>query len=91
MHTVITSECTGCELCIAPCPVDCIVMKPLPTPPDEEQPFIKNQKKAHAQQAKRRFDARCLRKEREIMEKAERTKQKRAQLLRIQSEMAHQQ
>jgi Na+-translocating ferredoxin:NAD+ oxidoreductase subunit B len=26
MHTVIASECTGCELCVAPCPVDCISM-----------------------------------------------------------------
>jgi electron transport complex protein RnfB len=24
MHTVIESECTGCELCIEPCPMDCI-------------------------------------------------------------------
>jgi len=86
MHTVIASECTGCELCIAPCPVDCIVMKPLPTPSDEEQSFIRNQKKAHAQLAKQRFDARCLRKESAIMEKAERAKQKMAQLLRIKSE-----
>ncbi|MDH5621380.1 MAG: electron transport complex subunit RsxB, partial [Gammaproteobacteria bacterium] len=23
------SECTGCELCLAPCPVDCISMRPL--------------------------------------------------------------
>ena len=22
-------ECTGCELCVAPCPVDCIVMEPV--------------------------------------------------------------
>ena len=29
MHTVIESECTGCELCVAPCPVDCITMRPL--------------------------------------------------------------
>jgi electron transport complex protein RnfB len=29
MHTIIESECTGCELCVAPCPVDCISMKPL--------------------------------------------------------------
>jgi electron transport complex protein RnfB len=28
MHTVIANECTGCELCIPPCPVDCIVMRP---------------------------------------------------------------
>jgi electron transport complex protein RnfB len=29
MHTVIVDECTGCELCVAPCPVDCIHMVPL--------------------------------------------------------------
>ena len=29
MHTVIAELCTGCELCVAPCPVDCIVMIPL--------------------------------------------------------------
>jgi electron transport complex protein RnfB len=29
MHTVIESECTGCDLCIPPCPVDCIHVKAL--------------------------------------------------------------
>jgi electron transport complex protein RnfB len=29
MHTVIASWCTGCELCIAPCPVDCITLEPV--------------------------------------------------------------
>ena len=28
MHTVIVSECTGCDLCVEPCPVDCIDMIP---------------------------------------------------------------
>jgi electron transport complex protein RnfB len=28
MHTVITTHCTGCELCLPPCPVDCIVLEP---------------------------------------------------------------
>jgi electron transport complex protein RnfB len=28
MHTVVAQLCTGCELCIAPCPVDCITMVP---------------------------------------------------------------
>jgi electron transport complex protein RnfB len=32
MHTVLSEECTGCELCIAPCPVDCIVMVPATRP-----------------------------------------------------------
>jgi len=27
MHTVVAAQCTGCELCIAPCPVDCIRME----------------------------------------------------------------
>ena len=27
MHTVIASECTGCELCVPRCPVDCIRME----------------------------------------------------------------
>jgi electron transport complex protein RnfB len=29
MHTIITDECTGCELCVAPCPTDCIDMLPI--------------------------------------------------------------
>jgi len=26
MHTIIPDLCTGCELCVAPCPTDCISM-----------------------------------------------------------------
>jgi len=88
MHTVIASECTGCELCIAPCPVDCIVMKP--TPVDEDQPLIKAQKYAQAQLAKRRDEARCLRKEKDNAEKAERAKQKRAELIKMKSKSSQQ-
>jgi electron transport complex protein RnfB len=85
MHTVIASECTGCELCVAPCPVDCIVMKPLPMPINEEQPYLHAQKYARAQLAKRRYDARCLRKEKEDLEKVEHAKLKRAELLKLKS------
>ncbi|MEL0083877.1 MAG: RnfABCDGE type electron transport complex subunit B, partial [Gammaproteobacteria bacterium] len=28
MHTVVTDLCTGCDLCVEPCPVDCIYMIP---------------------------------------------------------------
>ena len=27
MHTIIGSLCTGCELCLKPCPVECIRME----------------------------------------------------------------
>jgi Na+-translocating ferredoxin:NAD+ oxidoreductase subunit B len=37
MHTVLAERCTGCELCIAPCPVDCIEMHPAPEPLPEAQ------------------------------------------------------
>jgi len=30
MHTVIVDECTGCDLCVDPCPVDCIDMIQIP-------------------------------------------------------------
>ena len=29
MHVVIADWCTGCDLCIPPCPVDCITMVPV--------------------------------------------------------------
>jgi electron transport complex protein RnfB len=81
MHTVVASECTGCELCVAPCPVDCIIMKPL----SMDRNSSRAQKSAQAQLAKRRYDARCLRKEIEESEKAERAKKKKAALLKMRS------
>ncbi|MDO9048272.1 MAG: electron transport complex subunit RsxB [Methylobacter sp.] len=80
MHTVVASECTGCELCVAPCPVDCIIMQP--APPSNTEGSRRAQKSA---QAKRRYDARCLRKEKEDAEKAERAKKKKLALLKMQA------
>ena len=31
MHTVVVDDCTGCDLCVEPCPVDCIDMVPIET------------------------------------------------------------
>lgn len=77
MHTVIASECTGCELCIAPCPVDCIVMKPVPA----DIGGLDRMQKSRL--AKQRYEARCLRKENEAAEKAERAKKQKEALLKM--------
>jgi len=82
MHTVIASECTGCELCVAPCPVDCIIMKPLISNNDTGDGSVRN-KYDHAQLARRRYEARCLRQEKDTAEKAERAKKKKEALTNI--------
>lgn len=58
MHTVIAELCSGCELCVAPCPVDCIAM--LPATGDDALWDV-----ARACDARRRFEARKLRRERD--------------------------
>lgn len=74
MHTVIADECTGCELCVAPCPMDCIIMQPIETAPDK--------KFKQAMRAKRRYEARNLRKQNDALEKAERLRKKKESLLK---------
>lgn len=59
MHTVIVAECTGCKLCLPPCPVDCIEMRATGGQPTREQ------RTADAARARRRFDSRNARLERE--------------------------
>ncbi len=78
MHTVIAAECTGCELCVAPCPVDCIIMEPLASGSNEG--LAGKTKYEQAQWARQRYEARCLRQEKEAAEKAERAKKKREAL-----------
>ncbi|STR34041.1 electron transport complex protein RnfB [Klebsiella grimontii] len=29
MHTVMSDLCTGCNLCVAPCPTQCIELRPV--------------------------------------------------------------
>lgn len=82
MHTVIASECTGCELCVAPCPVDCIIMT---NPPGADLHLSEGHRAQKSAQTKRRYEARCLRKEKEEAEKAERAKKKKAALLKLKS------
>ncbi|MGZ8136369.1 MAG: RnfABCDGE type electron transport complex subunit B [Methylococcaceae bacterium] len=79
MHTVIASECTGCELCVPACPVDCIVMKPA----KENTGSLTSREKSAL--AKQRYEARCLRKETQAAEKAERARQKKAAIVKMKS------
>ncbi|MES2579654.1 MAG: electron transport complex subunit RsxB [Pseudomonadota bacterium] len=75
MHTVIENECTGCELCLAPCPVDCITMQPIETVSDNWQlgyATIETAKtKAAADLARKRYEFRLARIEREKAETAQ--------------------
>jgi electron transport complex protein RnfB len=94
MHTVIVDECTGCDLCVAPCPVDCIEMRPLPLatvlPIVGGLAFSLEEQRARAAKrnhARRRFEQRNARLHREEEQKiAER--QARAQRAVQHSEVA---
>src|SRR5208282_3769178 len=75
MHTIIAPLCTGCELCIAPCPVDCISMLPLSHEAQNEQ-SSRDKKHAAAKAARERCQSRLERIERDKREKAEKLNQK---------------
>ncbi len=65
MHTVVTELCSGCDLCLPPCPVDCIAMVPA-----VGSDAIWGQSRADA--ARERFERRRSRHERERRERAAR-------------------
>jgi electron transport complex protein RnfB len=66
MHTVIASECTGCELCVPPCPVNCIGM--VAAGPDVV-PAADSRARAKADRARRRFERRNMRLQRDKAER----------------------
>jgi electron transport complex protein RnfB len=66
MHTVVTELCSGCDLCVAPCPVDCIEMVPARSDDIWDA--------ARADAARRRYQRRGARLERERRERSARAK-----------------
>ncbi len=60
MHTVVAAECTGCELCLPPCPVDCIALVAV-----DDRPLARERVMQRATHARTRFDARNTRLARE--------------------------
>jgi electron transport complex protein RnfB len=65
MHTVLAERCTGCELCIAPCPVDCIELRPDPLPAAKQPDLNRMRHAAHVARLQRRAE----RRERELAAK----------------------
>jgi electron transport complex protein RnfB len=63
MHTVIAAECTGCKLCLPPCPVDCITMT------ETGEAWTHEQRLRRASQYRHRYEARTERLERERVER----------------------
>jgi electron transport complex protein RnfB len=54
MHTVMADHCTGCELCVPACPVDCIVLEPMPLA-QVEDPSHADTSRAHFQRREARL------------------------------------
>ncbi|MDE1924029.1 MAG: electron transporter RnfB, partial [Gammaproteobacteria bacterium] len=50
--------CTGCELCLPPCPVDCIEMRPAPTGAVNDPPLNRSRFAAHTARLRRRDEER---------------------------------
>jgi electron transport complex protein RnfB len=83
MHVVLSDWCTGCDLCIPPCPVDCITMVDVTqekTGWDAWTPEL-------AALARRRYESRDLRLDREQRDNDERlTKKAAAKLVAVNAE-----
>jgi electron transport complex protein RnfB len=78
MHTVIEPACTGCELCVPVCPVDCIQLESVSGERTGWDAWSADQ----AQEALDRYTARQTRRERESRAEQERLEAKAAALAR---------
>ncbi|HSI55352.1 MAG TPA: 4Fe-4S binding protein, partial [Ramlibacter sp.] len=71
MHTVIEPYCTGCELCIPVCPVDCISLENVTGERSGWQAWSQGQ----ADEALQRYSRRTARLARDAAEEAQRLEQ----------------
>jgi electron transport complex protein RnfB len=78
MHTVINDLCTGCDLCVPPCPVDCITMVDISGSRTGWDAWTQQQ----ADEARARHDFRSFRLAREKQENDERLAAKAAEKLK---------
>ncbi len=72
MHTVVEPYCTGCELCVPVCPVDCISLEDV----TGERTGWQAWSQAEADEARRRYEFRVSRLQREAEENAQRLEAK---------------
>jgi electron transport complex protein RnfB len=77
MHTVVEPYCTGCELCIPACPVDCISLEPI----DINLSGWASWPQELANLARQRYDMRTVRLKRDAIEHDERLAAKAVQKL----------
>jgi electron transport complex protein RnfB len=80
MHTVIAQECTGCDLCKAPCPVDCITMIPVKQAFAETDVRASERDREKANLARRRYQFRQRRLALEKAGRASRLHNKKSEL-----------
>ncbi len=78
LHMVINDRCTGCDLCVPPCPVDCITMIPV----TDQKTGWEAWSSELADQAKKNYDSRKLRLEREKQDLVKRQHAKAASKLK---------
>jgi electron transport complex protein RnfB len=77
LHTVIPSWCTGCELCLASCPVDCIHMREWPqglaepSPADNRARYLAHEARQAAAIAARNLELTLLKQDASFSDSAE--------------------